>query len=149
MDFHVREAGPPRWNAGKQSPELQNPLRLQHWVAVRCGNTETKWSTAGWHAWTVNSKFTKRMCNIPENFNLQHHRCKNLKYSKCVTYWHDETDFIAQAKYTNVKRSWRRARASLCVCYFFSSGMVHLDIKGKRCTVAVNTLWQNCVKRDF
>jgi hypothetical protein len=83
------------------------------------------------------------MCNIPENFNLQQHLCKNLKYSKCVTYCHDGTDLVAWAKYRNVMRSSRRARASVCVCvcvcYFLSSGVAYLDIKGKATTVARNT----------
>ena len=60
--------------------------------------TDMKRSTAGKHAWTVNSKFTKRMCNIPENFDLQQHLCKNLKYSKCITYCHDGTELVAWAK---------------------------------------------------
>lgn len=40
---------------------------------------------------------------------------------------------------------------SLCVyvCYFLSSGMAYLDIKGKATTVAANILQQSRVKRNF
>jgi hypothetical protein len=90
--------------------------RLQHSVAVRCA-TQT-WNEAqqdSTHEQSIQNSQSE--CVTSQKTSIfSKHLCKNLKYSKCVTYCHDGTDLVPWAKYSNVMWSSWRARASVCVC---------------------------------